>query len=104
MEKQKVPIINILLANGVQSKFRDSDVPPLKGPHHVNEGQIFDEGLELSMQNTTAYKHTLIGTSVFFCGRVAQLATELGPPEMVRLLIDGGSVLLAYGTKGTPHV
>jgi hypothetical protein len=66
MEKQKVPIINILLANGVQSKFRDSDVPPLKGPHHVNEGQIFDEGLELSTQNTTAYKHTLIGTSVFF--------------------------------------
>ncbi|KAF9729831.1 serine threonine-protein kinase gad8 [Paraphaeosphaeria minitans] len=113
VEQQNVPITTILLTNGAACNFRDSDPPGDKKPHFQGEGQFSDDWLDFTPPLVRAVQYGNVeiarllaahGADVnaeyhdlspdrdqtihFTCGRVVQLAMELGPPEMARFLVE----------------
>lgn len=123
VEQQNVPITAILLTNSASCNFRDSDPPGYKKSHFQGEGQFSDDGLDFTAPLVRAVQYGNLeiarflaaqGADVnaeyhnlkpgndqrisFTCGRVVQLAMELGPLEMACLLVQSGADVHAAQT------
>lgn len=101
MDGQNAPNVKVLLANGVSCDFEESDRPP---PRHAHDNgcEFYDvsdpEGFMTLLVRAVKYGNIELARLCrgrepvsFSCGRVVQLAMELGQLEMVQLLLDSGA-------------